>query len=160
MRTTSMVMGIIGGAVAILFGVIFIVLSSTLFGLTSLTDSGFDSFSASAFESIISTEVTLFTVFGICTIAAGVIGLVGGLIVKRKNIAGGVLLIIAAVLSLCNMISMVLFILGGVFALKQERQDPVYYPAPPYYAYPPYPPYPQPPVPPQNPPIQNPPGQQ
>ncbi len=92
----------------------------------------------------------MFLIPGIIAAVAGVMGLVGGIIVKKKNVLAGVLMIIAAVLSLFsffNIISMVLFILGGVFALMRERQNAM----PPYYPYPqqPYPqqPYPQQPYP-------------
>jgi amino acid transporter len=97
---------------------------------------------------------TMFLVPGIIAAVAGIMGLVGGIIVKKKNVAAGVLMIIAAVLSLFsffNIVSMVLFILGGVFALMRERQNPVYappYPTPPYYPYAQQP-YPQQPYPPQ-----------
>ncbi len=201
MRTASMVMGIVGGAIALLFAllVIFGGLTFMNFGIWDGSynydydyDYDFDSdFNFDSLDNLddirfddldIEYELdndfyndaddlgraiagTVFLVFGICTAIAGVLGLVGGLIVKKKNVAAGVLMIIAAVLSFFNIISMVLFVLGGVFALMRDRskQQQGYlppYPMPPNYPYPPqpYPPqgYPQQSNPPEQPP-QNPP---
>ena len=94
----------------------------------------------------------VFLGFGIAAVAAGVLGLVGGIIVKKKNVAAGVMMIIASIISLFtffNVASMTLFIIGAVMALKREPQPVmVPYPAypPQYYPYPPqqYSPYPQP----------------
>jgi hypothetical protein len=148
MRTTGMIMGIIGGALALLFGIIFILCSTLFFNINS-----WDFYSSYSQQTAFTTGGTMFLVFGICSAVAGVIGLVGGLLVKKKNVAAGVMMIIAAVLSLFNIISLALFILGGVFALMRDRQQPAYappYPMPPNYPYPPY--YPQQPYPPQSPP--------
>jgi len=197
MRTAGMVMGIVGGAFALLLSIVLI-FGSAVFSNSQFWDDVYDkdydfnswdddydfddvfddAYDYDTYDDIEvfsqSKEVaqtmlgTIFLIPGICGAVAGIMGLVGGIIVKRKNVAAGVLMIIAAVLSLFsffNIVSMVLFILGGVFALMRERQKPVYappYPTPPYYPYAqqPYPqqPYPQqqdPPqsaLPPENPP--------
>lgn len=192
MRTAGMVMGIVGGAIALVVAV-FLILGSV--AVTNLApwnntyeynydydddfsnwddDNEFSSWDDDFKQDLISETQdvaknvagTMFLVPGIIAAVAGIMGLVGGIIVKRKNVATGVLMIIAAVLSLFsffNIVSMVLFILGGVFALMRERQNPVYappYPMPPYYPYPqqPYPPQqdPQQPAPPPENPPENP----
>lgn len=132
-----MVMCIVGGALAVLFGVLYIFCSSLFLNIGTLGIGNSDVFSESQNASV-SFAVTIFLVIGICMVVGGILGFIGGLIVRRKNIAAGVLMIIAAVLGI-NLFSVVLFILGAVFALRQDRSQMV---APPYYMYPPYAPYP------------------
>lgn len=93
---------------------------------------------------------TVFLATGICSAVAGILGLTGGIIVRKKHVAAGVMMIIAAVLSLfgfLNVLSMILLILGGVFALIRDSriETPPYsaYPSSAYQPYPPYPPYSQ-----------------
>ena len=189
MRTAGMVMGIVGGAIAILLSILLI-FGSVVFTNYRSWDNSFynddwnyddyldswdslDSYDYNfdfnnyltddiAYNDVESMSQTIaggiFLLFGIGSAIAGILGLVGGLIVKKKNVAAGVMMIIAAALSLIcilNIISMVLFILGGIFALMRDRQQQpqVYmppYPMPPYYPQQPYPPqqypaqYPQP----------------
>ncbi len=151
MRTTSMVLGIIGGIVAILFG-LSIILGGIAFSEDSLWE---DMYDASVYDSGIAYQqysadagrdmaAAMFIGLGACALISGALGLTGGIIVKRKNNAAGVMMIIAAVLSafgFFNLVAMILFILGAVFALKKEPQPTPY----PYYGYPqyPYPQYPQ-----------------
>ncbi len=101
------------------------------------------------------SEIIFHLIAGIVYGIVGILGLIGGLIVRQKNVAGGVMMIIAAALSVIfgNLASMVLFIIGAVYALEKERPNPV-------YPYPPQTPYPQasyhqyipqPPAPPQQP---------
>lgn len=154
MKTSSMALGIIGGAISILFG-LFLVLGGVVFFDDSLWEDTYDAFEdydGAMSEELLETNdmaATMFLSMGICSVVAGILGLVGGCIVKRKNVASGVMMIIAAVLSVFaffNLVSIILFILGGVFALKRETQ-PMMPPYPQYYAYPQYPqvyPYPQP----------------
>lgn len=164
MRTTSRVLGIIGAAISILFG-LFLILGGAAFMNSSIWESAYNS--SDALNDIMTqsdyveqnvTAGMVFLSFGMGSVAAGILGLVGGLIVTRKNMAAGVMMIIAAVLSLFtffNLVSMTLFIIGSVMALKREPQ----FVMPPYYVYPPYPQYPQYPYPPQQPapPMVNPP---
>ena len=163
MRKASMVMGIIGGALALLFGLLYIFGSSLFFSVNSWGGDNFEAFSPQ--NASASIGGTVFLVIGICMLIGGVLGFIGGLIVRRKNVAGGVLMIVAAVLGI-NLFSLVLFVLGAVFALMRDRSQmyvPPYYAYPPYGTYPPqymqppyppgqYPPQQQQPVPPQNPP--------
>ena len=169
MRNTSRVLAIIGAAISLLFGM-FMCFAGFTFLNDSLWENAYDS--SPHIDSEIAMEGNhtaggVFISFGVAAIVAGVLGLVSGIIVKRKNMASGVMLIIAAVICLFtffNFASMTLFIIGAVMAMKREPQPvmvpysaypPQYYPYPPQQyspQYPPqqYPPYPQPPV--QNPP--------
>lgn len=224
MRTASMVLGIVGGAIALILAIVLFIGSSFVaavpwseynnFDWNYSDSSGFDwstdssdssdwewndSTSSDELNNLLDSlknndsdyntdslaEVpgvvqnmvgTVLLVPAICALIAGVLGLIGGIIVKKKNVAAGVLMIISAVLSLIsffNIISMALFIVGGVFALMRDRskQQPVYappYPMPPNYVYPQqpyapqpytppvYPPQPQQPAPPSENPPENP----
>ncbi|MDD4096458.1 MAG: DUF4064 domain-containing protein [Oscillospiraceae bacterium] len=131
MRNASMVLGIIGGVICIPEG-LFLIAAGVIFinpeiwqsiynpGLTEagrqfLPDSRLISFSA-----------TLFIIFGVLFFIAAALGLIGGIIVKKKNVASGVMMIVAAVLSLLayfNVLSMILFLIGGILALMKEPQN-------------------------------------
>lgn len=168
MRTTSRVLGIIGAAISFLLG-IFLIFGGGMFLDDNMWEDSYDSFSGNAARDANAMAGAVFIGFGTAAMIAGVLGLVGGIIVTRKNVAAGVMMIIAAVVSLFtffNVASMTLFIIGAVLAFKREPQmvmvpypayPPQYYPYPPQpyppqaAPYPPpYPPYPQPPA--QNPP--------
>ncbi len=108
-------------------------------------------------SAVVAGVATLLIVTGSFALISGVLGLIGGCIVKNKNSAAGVMMIIAAALSLFamfNIISMILFIIGGVFAFKKDTPKPAI-PYPPYPPYPPQQPYygnaQYPPYPPQQP---------
>ena len=142
MRNASMVLGIIGGVICIPEG-LFLIAAGVIFinpeiwqsiynpGLTEagrqfLPDSRLISFSA-----------TLFIIFGVLSFIAAALGLIGGIIVKKKNVASGVMMIVAAVLSILayfNVVSMILFLIGGILALMKEPQKvppvPSQYPRP------------------------------
>lgn len=142
MRNASMVLGIIGGVISVLLGLFLILTGATFFMKTSLwepinnpTELTRDFLPDSR---LISFSATLFIIFGVLSFIAAALGLIGGIIVKKKNVASGVMMIVAAVLSIFayfNLISMTLFIIGAVFALKKEPQNvmpsyPPQYPRP------------------------------
>ncbi|MBN1892511.1 MAG: DUF4064 domain-containing protein [Clostridiales bacterium] len=142
MRNASKVLGIIGGVISVLLGLFLILTGATFFMKTSLwepinnpTELIREVLPESRY---ITLAATLFVIWGIVSVIAAALGLIGGIIVKKKNVASGVMMIVAAVLSIFayfNLISMTLFIIGGVFALKKEPQnamqpDPSQYPRP------------------------------
>ena len=150
MRNSSRVLAIIGAAISILFG-IFMCFGGLTFLNDSLWESAYDSSPHIDSATVIEgnhTAGAVFLSFGIAAIIAGVLGAVSGIIVKRKNMASGAMLIVAAVISLFtffNVASMTLFIIGAVMAMRREPQPVmVPYPAypPQYYPYPPQPQYP------------------
>ena len=142
MRTASMVLGIVGGALAILTGIMFILMGAYFID-GSFFFGGFDYYDSldGFYNSFTSTMFTVYLVLGILTIAAGALGLTGGIIVKKKNVTAGILLIIGAVLTFS-----IPLILAAIFALVKEKEPvPAYGYAPQYPAsyYPPqYAPYP------------------
>jgi Protein of unknown function (DUF4064) len=144
MKNASMVLGIIGGAIAIVYG-LFLVLGGAVFMNTSMWENNYNtskSMSDVVPESQYIQETTtagiVFLSFGIGSAIAGALGLIGGIIVKKKNVASAVMMIIAGGLSFLafyNVLSMILLILGGIFALMKEPQNvmqpyPSQYPQP------------------------------
>ncbi len=155
MKTASMVMGIIGGSLALLIA-LFLILGGAAFLNRSLWefDSGYDDWEWNTREAMDAGRNVgggLFITFGVLSAIGGAMGLIAGIIVKKSNVAAGVLMIISAVICLIvffNFVSMILFILGAVFAFVKEKPQYAAQPYPPQ-PYPPYPPYP--PAPPQQP---------
>jgi len=144
MKNTSMVLGIIGGGIAILFG-LFLMFGGMMYLNTSTWQNIYNaseglrnSISESEYIQLATTGGAVFLGFGIASVIAGALGLIGGIIVKKNNVAAGVIMLIAAGLSVLvffNVVSMILFILGGIFALKKEPQNvmqpyPTQYPQP------------------------------
>ena len=125
MRTASKVLGIVGGAIALILAVILIVTSITFRGpghpyLVEDIPEGV----VQADSGVVGQLACLVT--GCIAFTAGVLGLVGGLIIKKKNKAAGAMMIVAAVISpfsYYNFISTVLFILGAIFALKKGAKE-------------------------------------
>ncbi len=139
MKTAGMVLGIIGGALALVTGVFLLALSGPL-GSGDLFFYYDIDITGIAREAFFEFMRTMYVVLGICGIAAGAVGLTGGLLVRRKSVAAGVLLIIAAVLSFS-----ILFVLAAIFSFMKEKTPANQT----YAAYPPYPPQPYAPYPPQ-----------
>jgi hypothetical protein len=139
MKTASMVLGIVGGALSLLGAVYLAVFGTMIFStLENMTGS------LNVGERVFDIVKTIYTIMSIPMGIGGILGLIGGIIVKKKNTAGGVLMIIGTVLTFS-----MLMLLGAIFAFVKEKQ-PVY---PQYAPYPPYPQYPGP----QNPAYPNPP---
>lgn len=138
MKTASMVLGIVGGALKI-FGALILLLISGIMFPAILSSVGRDIQNVQVFNLI----TTIYNILAIPLGIGGILGLIGGLIVKKNNTTGGILMIIGTVLGLD-----VLLLLGSIFAFIKEKQPVPPYPYPPY----PYPPYPgQQPYVPQNP---------
>jgi hypothetical protein len=143
MRKASKVLGIVGGAVSLLAallciigGIIFMTTDTSIF--TDLFDNmymdmGFASSMIMNWTAGILGIVLI--VIAVLNAVGGVLGLVGGLMVDKKNVTAGVLMIVSAGISLLlsgNWLTMILCTLGGIFALVKEK--------------PPVPPLPQAPV--------------
>ncbi len=190
MRTASMVLGIVGGALAVLIAIISMIVSLAF--VTTIPDvlddalefsddyysdgnfsfdngefsfdNGDFSFDSDLGGSVQSIAATGIVIFHIIAIIGGILGIVGGAIVKKKNVVAGVLMIVACVLSGFSgwgVFGSIALLVGGILALVKEK------PAQPAYAYPysgyqqppqapPYNPYQQPQQPPQYNPYQPP----
>ncbi len=135
MRVASMVLGIVGGVLAIITAIVFIVMGGVMASLNNdidfdiqIENRGFPFDRHSFWMSGNSDDMALtvfhsmgiiFLIAGSVSLAGGVLGIVGGSIVKKKNVPAGVLLIIAAVLC-----ASVLFTLAAIFALVHDKKNP------------------------------------
>lgn len=132
MRKASFVLGIVGGSLALLMALLFIACGILLMAINSdfiqriLDVVQADVPHAAGFLFDWSTDVAGITaiVIGGVKAVCGVLGLVGGLSVKTNNVTAGVLMIVAAGVSLIitgAWITTVLLTLGGIFALVKEK---------------------------------------
>ncbi len=154
MRTASRVLGIVGGVISILLG-LFLLMTGVVFSNPNIWQNIYNPNLTEAGRQIlsdtqwISFSATLFIIFGVLSFIAAALGLIGGVIVNKSHLASGVMMIVAAVLSLFayfNVLSMILFLIGGILALMKEPQKAMsYHPSqyPPPYSNPPQtpPPY-------------------
>lgn len=187
MRKTSMILGVIGSILALILGgfavydAIYISFWDDLFSYDYEYDYYYDdyqdynSLAAPVTDELLPRPEDIpddrlepypdaYGITSGCSVMlGGLLGIIGSLLVRRRNTAGGVLFIVAAVLTVFStaFIAAVLFVIASVFALKSEHPAaPVmvvplsgYYPAyTPYGAYPPSSPPPAPSAPPAYPP--------
>jgi hypothetical protein len=125
MKTASMVLGIVGGAIALILALIFIIISVNFRGPDApwLGEENIPDDEVRA-DSGLAGEIA-FLVAGCIAFTAGALGLAGGLIAKRRHVAAGVLMLVAAALSpfsYYNVVSMILLVIGAIFALKRPHK--------------------------------------
>lgn len=183
MKTAGLVLGIVGGALSILFALMFL-FSGSMISLVGnspdftssfdaaledydfrMNDSGYDEsgrynfdfdFDGGGFDmdynddnfdfnysgyadlnakSALDLAAALVWGVGIAGFIGGVLGIIGGAIIRKKPIASGVLLIIASVLALftfIGIVSTIMMIIACVFAfIKEPATAPPAAPAPP-----------------------------
>lgn len=149
MKTASLVLGIIGGVLAIIFGIIYIVggiAASSLVGSADALGNTLDEFSEAmeaegwvvedadldfegyddVYNASVGAGITMVYVVGILSIVGAVLGIVGGAMTKKKNVIAGILMLVAAVPSFftgLGIIASILFIIGGILALIPEKQS-------------------------------------
>ncbi len=134
MRKASMILGIIGGVVAILVALLAIsggVFFNTAYPeiMDKLESEGaytVELEQAAGFEEGTRLAGQLFMGIGYVILAAGVMGLIGGIVVNKNNILAGVLMLISSVVTLFTVwaiLSFILFLLGGIFALVKDSSD-------------------------------------
>jgi len=153
-----MVLGIVAGSLCL---VVALFLALAIWGFASLSDiqyyfDGNDVFENMSYAHSVATlpvdtadnSDLIWGVlpFLICAGVGGALGIAGGVIVRKKHIASGVMFIIAALASFYLLICAICFILACIFAFVKEKPRLAYYPqGSPYYPYPPvypyYPPY-------------------
>lgn len=137
MRTASMVLGIVGGCIALVIalfvifgGIVFMTFiqnfESSEFYSDFESDNDFDnSFNFNEEESS-RFGGTIFLVMGSVLFVCGVLGIVGGILVKKRNILSGIFMIISAAVfffTFWGIIAAILLLLGGIFALVNESKD-------------------------------------
>jgi len=131
MRKASMVLGIVGGVVAILVA-LFAILGGVLFSTvnTTLFEENIDEESYSIdiedYRQQSKVGSIVFIVIGSIIFIAGLLGIIGGIIVKKNNIAAGVMMLIGRVITLIAIWAILAFIpllLGGIFALVKDNSS-------------------------------------
>lgn len=138
MKTASLVLGIIGGVLAIIFAIIFIgsgaLVGSMAQGIDELTaqmeEEGWEVVEDES-VSVLATDVTgaaagTLLFIGIASIIGAAMGIVGGALAKKKSIIAGILMLVAAIPSFftgLGIIASVLFIIGGIMALIPQKTE-------------------------------------
>lgn len=139
MRTASMVLGIVGGCIALIIA-LFVIFGGIVF-VTFIPNFEYSEF-YSEFESDndfhddfnFNEEMQessrfggmIFLIMGSVFFVCGVLGIIGGILVKKKNILSGIFMIISAAVfffTFWGIIAAILLLLGGIFALVNERND-------------------------------------
>jgi hypothetical protein len=168
MRTASMVLGIVGGILAIILGIVALVIAGTadIFILEDSYGNYMDDFNDAlekfsdgnydfdfeydfnySYEWDVATQaargyVTYLYIAGSLGMIGGILGIIGGAIVKKKNVLAGVFMIIACVLSslsVWGLFGSVPLLVGGILALIKDKRAQY---AAAGYPYPPYQPNP------------------
>ena len=138
MRTASKVLGIVGGTIAILVA-FFIIMGGLFFraaypNIIETADhtefnENYPEFEIDKNEQIESTKFAglIFLGGGTFILIAGIVGLVGGIIVNKHNIAAGIMMLLSSVVCLVIIWAILAFIpllLGGIFALVRDNSAP------------------------------------
>lgn len=145
MRKASMILGIIGGVMGILAALLSFAMGS-MFNSDVMQDAMQQSIEmaqndpqyAEAYGDIEyefdSPEVQqglniaggLFKGLGIFMIAASILGIIGAAIVKKSNIAAGIMMLLAGIgllFTVWGILSFILFLLGGIFAFVKDNSQ-------------------------------------
>ena len=117
MRKASMVLGIIGGSISILY-TLFLIFTTLLIGSLGPTPG--------AFRLHLTAGGVILLIVGLLLLAGGGLGLAGGIIVPKRNVLAGVFMLVSSVFGVMTCVSFILLLLGGIFALVKEQP-----PAPP-----------------------------
>jgi len=142
MRKASMILGIIGGVIAILVSLFAIlggmavrtVMPEMMEQMPEImeeleTQDGYtvdmsDMPNSEEFETASNFAGGIFTGLGVVILIVGILGIVGGAIVKKNNVVAGVLMLIACVISIFTVWGLFAFLpllLGGIFALVKDN---------------------------------------
>ncbi len=139
MRKSSMVLGLIGGILAVLIGLLIIaggafftemfptMMESEIYS----AGSDFEDFSSADMDMMSSVFTVFFTAFGAAILIAGILGVIGAAVVNKNNVLAGVLMLLGAAFTFFTVyafISFILLLLGGIFALTREKSpnDPTF----------------------------------
>jgi hypothetical protein len=128
MRKTSRILSIVGSCLVIALGGLFVLGSLYIGPFSPFVDiypadpTGEPAADTALFQGFpdLGVDVSLL-VLGCAAMLVGILGILAGIFVTRRNNLSGALNIIAAVLSLPTIIASVLFILAAVFALNREK---------------------------------------
>ncbi len=163
MRTASMVLGIVGGILAIIFSIVALVIAGTadiFIPNVNYYDDFMDEFDDAlegfgdeygfefdfdynydwndAAQSAARAGITYMYVAGSLGIIGGILGIIGGAVVKKKNVLAGIFMIIGCVLSSLSgwgLFGSIPLLVGGILALIKDKRAQY---AAGGYPYPPY----------------------
>ncbi len=140
MRKASMVLGLIGGILAILIALLLFAGGAFISQMApSLMESEFNSEYAELsseypelnganadidMDTAVNMVGYVFAGIGGLILVAGILGVVGAVVVKKSNVLAGVLMILGGILALISIygfISFILLLLGGIFALVRDN---------------------------------------
>ena len=116
MKIAGMVLGIIGGMIAIVYAA-FLIFGGAMFGTLPVQNGLINESQQFGFR--------VFTSLGIAGLIGGVCGIVGGALALKKRVLSGVLMLVGSVLSMVgffNFLSFILLVLGGIFVLIPDKQ--------------------------------------
>jgi hypothetical protein len=148
MKKAAMVLGIIGGSLAILISLFYVL----AFGMhINVGPSSYSSeeysyseeygsrewdtpwsepeytpdFNPGASRDFSTTALVLLVIMIIPGMAGGGLGIAGGILAEKKNVMAGVFMCVGAVITALFCITFILLLLGGIFALVKGKDDPV-----------------------------------
>jgi hypothetical protein len=142
MRTASRVLGIVGGCMAIVFSLV-IIFAGVMFAVVipSIENSEFHidvepdndfydsyNFDDETLNKFLSIPGFIFFCLRSLIFISGVLGLVGGILVTKRNVLSGVLMLVGGAICLVIIwafLIAVLLIIGGIFALVNENKPPI-----------------------------------
>ena len=120
MRKASMILGIIGGLIAILLALSFIIQCIEFSNMDAI-----DKQNMIFKEEEQMAILWYFTGIAYAVLAAGLIGIVGGAIVKKNNKAAGLFMIIAGIVTLITIIAIIacpLLLLGVILSIVTDKK--------------------------------------
>jgi hypothetical protein len=143
MKTAARVLGIVGGALAIIICIWTIAGIAIADGFVnqsniineaineaqeSIQDQDIPELDSlpSALPNLITGSynlgIGLAITFGILGLIGGVLGLIGGILVPKNNVLAGVFMLVGGVLTFSGCITFILLVLGGIFALVKGKE--------------------------------------
>ena len=129
MKTASLVLGIIGGVLAVIFAVVFIAGGALMGGLTDAITSqveaeGWEVVEGQSASAAVEVAAGTLWLIGIASIVGAVLGIVGGALAKKKGVVAGILMVAAAIPSFftgLGIIASIMFIIGGILAFIPQK---------------------------------------
>lgn len=136
MKTASLVLGIIGGVLAVIFAIVFIAGGALMGSLTQGMDKLSAQMEAEGFEIVQNKTASALAsdaagaaagtmwLIGIASIIGAALGIVGGALAKKKGVLAGIFMLVAAIPSFftgLGVIASLLFIVGGILAFIPQK---------------------------------------
>lgn len=119
MKKTSMVLGIIGGIIAIVIALFVIGGGIFVRSFPEIAENARIATRGLGFDIVGSWTI----IIGVVILLNGVLGIVGGSMVRDYNTAGAIMLLTAsfiALITLWSILSFVLFLMAGIFAFVKD----------------------------------------